>query len=774
MRSRLVTSRIRSLRLWGASLASGLLLAACGGGGDAGGGGGGGGGSFQIGGSVSGLATGASVVLLNNGGNATTVSANGSFTFSTGVGSGAAYAVSVGTQPTTPSQTCTVTNGSGSATANVTGVTVNCTTNTFTLGGSVSGLAGGASVVLANGGATVTVSASGSFTFPTAIASGTAYSVTVGTQPGGQVCSVQNGGGTIGGAAVTNVAVTCSSTSYTVSGVITGLSGSGLVLQNNGGNNLTLAAGATTFSFPAIANSSPYAVTVASQPLGPAQTCVLIANGSGTGGSNVSNVVVSCSTNTYPIGVNVSGLAGTGLVLRNNGGNNVAITANGTASFGTLVSGAAYNITVFSQPTAPAQNCAANPVGSGAGTVGNGPVTVNITCTTLTGSIGGTVSGLAGTGLLLRNNGGDTLAVNVSGSFTFPTLLANGASYAVTVFQQPQVPPQTCTVSNGSGTLGVGNVTNVAITCVSDRYTVGGTVSGLGSAGGSLVLQNNAGDNLTVSANGSFTFSTAIQVGSAYAVTALSNPANRSCAVSSGSGTMGAANLTSVVVRCRSKHAFFANESGTPSVSSFTVGATGGFTLAGTVPVQNNSFVGAHAKGVAVTPSAGHVIVAVDRDYGSSLDGELHVYALNSSTGAMTFASKVTVASFPYCGGVPNSGSASCGINDSAPFAVTTAPEMVVVHPNGQFVYLQDGVGRGSCYTSNVPCDRPRKGIASSSRTTSMRAAPRCHWSTPRCPATTWKASSRWRWIRRAGSCGAPATWTRKSTSSASTRPRVR
>ena len=47
------------------------------------------------------------------------------------------------------------------------------------------------------------------FTFVTPVASGQAYNVTVLTQPAGQTCSVTNGSGTIGNAAVSNVEVTC-------------------------------------------------------------------------------------------------------------------------------------------------------------------------------------------------------------------------------------------------------------------------------------------------------------------------------------------------------------------------------------------------------------------------------------------------------------------------------------------------------------------------------------------------------------------------------------
>ena len=84
--------------------------------------------------------------------------------------------------------------------------------STFTIGGTVSGLNTGASVTLLdNGGDSHTVTANGSFTFKTALASGAKYNVTVGTQPTGETCTVTNGSGTVGSVNVTNVAVACSS-----------------------------------------------------------------------------------------------------------------------------------------------------------------------------------------------------------------------------------------------------------------------------------------------------------------------------------------------------------------------------------------------------------------------------------------------------------------------------------------------------------------------------------------------------------------------------------
>jgi 6-phosphogluconolactonase len=78
--------------------------------------------------------------------------------------------------------------------------------------------------------------------------------------------------------------------------------------------------------------------------------------------------------------------------------------------------------------------------------------------------VGGTVAGLLGTGLVLRNNGGDELAVGADGSFTFAAPLAAGEAYAVTVGAQPAAPDQKCSVQQGSGSVG-GAVADVAVVC---------------------------------------------------------------------------------------------------------------------------------------------------------------------------------------------------------------------------------------------------------------------------------------------------------------------
>ncbi len=179
---------------------------------------------------------------------------------------------------------------------------------TYTVGGTLSGLTG--SVSLANNGGDVrTLTTNGAFSFATALASGAAYSVTVATQPATQTCAVTSGAGTLAGSNVANVTVTCVSNAFTVGGTVTGLAGSGLVLQNNAGDNLARAAdGAFIFATP-VSSGGAYNVTVLTQPATPGQTCTPASN-TGTVAANVTTVTINCVNNPTTVGSAVIGPAG--------------------------------------------------------------------------------------------------------------------------------------------------------------------------------------------------------------------------------------------------------------------------------------------------------------------------------------------------------------------------------------------------------------------------------------------------------------------------------
>ncbi|MGH3264201.1 MAG: DUF3443 family protein, partial [Trebonia sp.] len=160
--------------------------------------------------------------------------------------------------------------------------------------------------MLTNGSDTVSPAASAtSFTFPTAVATGTAYNVVVKTQPTGETCSVANAGGTVASSNVTNVTVSCSAlVTFTIGGSITGLTASGLVLLDNNGDALNAQAYGSTFTFAtALVSGAAYAVTVQTPPAG--ETCQ-VTKGSGTVSANVTTVAVACSTGFSGGGTNVA------------------------------------------------------------------------------------------------------------------------------------------------------------------------------------------------------------------------------------------------------------------------------------------------------------------------------------------------------------------------------------------------------------------------------------------------------------------------------------
>jgi hypothetical protein len=542
----------------GLLVAMAFLMAGCSGLTDKAGGGGGGKGTYTISGTVSGL-TGTGLVLLNNGGNAQTVAAGAtSFTFTTGVASGGAYAVTVGTQPTNPSQTCTVAKGTGTATANVTNVAVTCV-SAYTISGTVSGLSGSGLVLADNATDTVAISGTGTVPFTFKILVNGAYNVTIQTQPTNptQTCTVTNGSGTAT-ANVTNVQVTCSS-KFSIGGTVSGLTGTGLVLQDNGGDNLTIAAGATSFTFATLVPGA-YNVTVLTQPSNPVQTCV-VSNGIGAATANVTNVTVTCSSG-FTIGGTVNGLTGAGLVLTDNSNDNLTITGTGSVkfTFALLVTGA-YNVTVKTQPTNPSQNCT---VTNATGTA-TAPVTnVTVTCGAVY-TIGGSVTGLLGIGLVLEDTLGtvlDQLPITGTGTvpFTFAIPAPANSNYAVSVVTQPTNPAQTCSVTNGTGTA-VGSVTTVQVVCPAPEWTIGGTLLGLvdhnflGTPldGATAELQDNAGDNIFVTGNNQgFTFPTPVTNEGKYDVGVFVQPTSQlqGCGAFYYMG-VATANVTSVIIDCQ-------------------------------------------------------------------------------------------------------------------------------------------------------------------------------------------------------------------------------
>ena len=658
-----------------------VLVASCGGGGDTPPM------QYTIGVAVGGL-VGSGLELQDNGGNDLAIATDGSFAFSAAVASGSAYAVTVKTQPISPSQTCSVANAAGTVgSSNITNVAVTCTTNTYTVGGSASGLIGSGLVLQDNGGNDLAIAVNGSFVFSTAVASGAPYAVTIKTQPTSplQTCLVASPAGTVGSSDITNVAVTCTTNTYTVGGSASGLIGSGLVLQDNGGNDLAIAVNGSFVFSAAVASGAPYAVTIKTQPTSPLQTC-LVANPAGTvGGANIINIAVTCTTNTYVVGGSVGGLIGSGLVLQDNGGNNLAVVANGSFVFSAaLASGSAYAVTIKSQPTNPSQTClVTNP----AGTVGGANITnVGVTCTISTFTIGGSVGGLVGSGLVLQDNGGNDLAIAANQGFVFSTAVSSGSAYAVTIKTQPTSPSQTCVLANAAGTVGGANVANVAITCTTKpgrfAYVSGhsaiycyavNAVTGALAALASSPCDSGILTGVGVDPSGKFAYATLSTSNEVRAYTISDSTGSLSAIVGSqldGGGT----NPVDITVDPLGQYVYMANYSG--SISAFTMDSvTGALTAVSgspfpTAPALISGQVPG-ANSVTVDPTGKFLYAAINQ--GNDISG----FLIDSTTGALT----------------PISGS---------PFSSGSVPMSVRVDPSGRYAYATNAYSNDiSAYSIN-------------------------------------------------------------------------
>jgi hypothetical protein len=246
--------------------------------------------AFAVGGTIQGLTK--AGLVLTNANETLMVNANAStFTLLSPVSVGSTYEVKIQSQPV--GQTCAVSQHTGTIEAAVSNIVVECADQAYSVGGTVSGLSG--SVELENGADVLTVSANGNFTLAK-VPYGSQYVVKVKTQPASQTCKVTDGNNTMGTAAVTNVNVTCTANAYTVGGSIATLTKAGLVLVNNGTDELTVAANASAFTMPtSVAVGGDYKITVKTQPKD--EICT-VSNATGTVASaNVTAISVTCGTN---------------------------------------------------------------------------------------------------------------------------------------------------------------------------------------------------------------------------------------------------------------------------------------------------------------------------------------------------------------------------------------------------------------------------------------------------------------------------------------------
>jgi len=160
--------------------------------------------------------------------------------------------------------------------------------------------------------------------------------------------------------------------------------------------------------------------------------------------------------------------------------------------------------------------------------------------------LGGYVSGVTQDGLVLQNNGGSDLAVAANATtFSFKDYVPTDSVYNVTVKSRP-ANTEKCDVVGGTGNTGLYSVTSIQVVCVIETHSLKGNVTGLNGAAG-LVLSNGA-DQVAISADGGFEMAR-VSLGYPYGVTVLHQPANATCTVANGVGTV-TGDVSNVAVTC--------------------------------------------------------------------------------------------------------------------------------------------------------------------------------------------------------------------------------
>lgn len=349
-------------------------------------------------------------------------------------------------------------------------------------------------------------------------------------------------------------------------------------------------------------------------------------------------------------------------------------------------------------------------------------------------TVGGTVSGLTGTGLVLALNGGGNLTINANGAFTFAGALAGGAAYTVTVVTQPSAPSQVCTITGGTGSVAAANVTAVSVACaVAGRfayvannglnniesvsaYSINRTTGLLTAVAGSPFAAGHTPISLAVRPDGKFL----------YVVDPVGMPMNGALSVYSINPTTGVltqiANspfaastaLFQIAIEPTGKFAFTPNFT-SPNVSVFSLDAASGVPT----PVNGSPFacIGTPVA-IAVDPN-GQFVYAGTQGGGPSNSGAICAYTIDSTTGALT---QITGSPIPAGGGVVRAltvdptakfafaalGGVGLGVYRigasgvliplaGSPFAAGANPNTVALDPAGKFLYVgNDSLGTNS------------------------------------------------------------------------------
>lgn len=480
--------------------------------------------------SVTGLSGTATLTLVADDTNTYTITSNTRYQLDDSLGAGEEYSLSI----TSPSgQVCTLNSGSGTINDDEDNVEIimTCSTTTYGFSGYVNGLASGDVVtVIANGYLEQSVSGNGAFSFSQEIAAGSALSISASAV--GYLCTAYSGSVSSMSADVADVQISCSSVNMFFSaGAYTGNLGGRAGADEKCSNKLTDLEQSGNCSEMAAFLSVTTSDEIQDFPTNYTfniEKSIYQTSGSKVGDNWADILDGSIDNGISIIGENNfwSGSTSSGALLEPicNGWTDSSSSFNGTYGTDVLTSGSWLQFTN--------NQCR---------------IEEYLMCLCMQDGIqlSGTVTGLDGT--LVVSNGSDSVTLTADSTFYFSSQLSSGDAYDVSITTQPE--GQTCVLSNDSGTAS-NSMTPVSIICgeAGATYSVGGTLSGL--SGGTVILTlNSTTATLNVTASGSFTFTTELDLGDSYTVAVSSSPTYYSCSASNATGTI-SADVSNVSVTC--------------------------------------------------------------------------------------------------------------------------------------------------------------------------------------------------------------------------------
>ncbi len=339
--------------------------------------------------------------------------------------------------------------------------------------------------------------------------------------------------------------------------------------------------------------------------------------------------------------------------------------------------------------------------------------------------IGGTVTGLRGSGLVLENNSGDSLKINGNGGFRFSSGIDKGGTYSVSVSTQPGNPSQTCVVHNGSGTIDNADISNVIVSCNRPGSVAYVVNEGSNSISAYLILSNGVLAPVQGSpfpANGQSPVAAVVDPNGTYLYVA--NNASNTVSIftiDQSTGALSSAGLPvatgngpfAVLVDPADQFLYVANKTDN-TVSVYEIGA-------GTATAVSGSpyAVGTTPSSLAMDPGGNFLYVT------SYLEGLVSAFSIEAGAGILsplggapfgTAKGPVRIGVAPtgtlaYVSNELSTSISGYSLNPSTgdlaplsgfPLSTTSAPEGMAFDPGGRFVLVADVTARNDISTYSI------------------------------------------------------------------------